>query len=184
MNTKSNKRFQETEIKIQDTFIALLDNYDIRQITVRTICEKAKINRSTFYVHYQDVYDLLDKLESSMNNRIIGQYESSELNEILFTTDKFFIPFLAFIRENQVFYKACLHKRKDFPIKEGFDQLFNIVVKPICLKHEITSEDEMMYYFVFFQAGITMLLKRWVGNGCIESPEQISSYIMNCICKI
>lgn len=184
MNTKNNKRFQENEKKIQESFITLLDTYDISRITVRAICQKSEINRSTFYAHYQDVYDLLDKLESSMNHKIIAQYESTELNETFFITDKFFIPFLEFISKNQIFYRACLHKRTNFPIKQGFESLWNIVVKPTCLKHGITSEDEMMYYFVYFQAGFTMVLKRWVDNGCRETPQQISKYILNCIYKI
>lgn len=38
----------------------------------------------------------------------------------------------------------------------------------------------MMYYFVYFQAGMTMLIKRWVDNGCIETPEQIWDYLKRC----
>ncbi|MBD7911417.1 MULTISPECIES: TetR-like C-terminal domain-containing protein [Clostridium] len=183
MNTMANKRFQENEKKIQESFISLLNTYDVNQITVRAICEKAKINRSTFYAHYQDVYDLLDRLEIAMNNKIVAQYKGREIDEIFFISDEFFIPFLDFISKNQIFYKACLQKRKSFPISQGFEALWNIVIKPISLKHGITSEDEMMYYFVFFQAGITMVLKRWVDNGCIETPSEISSYIMNCLSR-
>ncbi|MDZ4992520.1 TetR family transcriptional regulator [Clostridium perfringens] len=184
MNKKNNKRFQENERKIQEVFIKLLDTHDINHITVREICEKAKINRSTFYAHYKDVYDLLDKLEKSMNQKLISQYDSTELDEILFKKEKFFIPFLEFISKNRTFYKTCLKKRNNFPIEEGFEPLWNRVVKPNCLKIGIISEDEMMYYFVYFQAGITMILRRWVANGCKESPQQISNYILNCLSKI
>jgi AcrR family transcriptional regulator len=183
MNTKNNQRFQEKEAKIQESFIKLLDTKDISQITVSAISQKAEINRSTFYAHFQDVYDLLNKLEITMNQKLISQYESAELNEIFFTSEKFFIPFLEFINKNQSFYRACLQKRKSFPIEEGFEPLWNIVMKPNCLKHGITSEEEMMYYFVYFQAGITMMLKRWVDNGCKEMPQEIWGYLRTCIYK-
>jgi len=42
----------------------------------------------------------------------------------------------------------------------------------------------MMYYFVFFQAGITMVLKRWVDNDLKENSKEICKYIMNCLPKI
>lgn len=184
MNTKNNERFLETECKIEENFIKLIKNNDIKEITVRNLCKKANINPSTFYAHYKDIYDLLDKLERNMNKRLMAQYNLSDINENLFTTEKFFIPFLEFISKNKVFYKACLQKRKNFPIEEGAKELFNLVIKPNCLKKGITSEDEMMYYFVFFQAGITMVLKRWVDNDLKESPKEICQYILNCLPNI
>lgn len=184
MNTKNNQRFQDNDEKIQQSFIELLNTKDINQITVRTICENVNINRSTFYTHYKDVYDLLDKLQVTMNQRIVAQFEGTELEETFFMTDKFFIPFLEYISNNQSFYRACLYKRTSFPINEGFEPLWEKIVKPNCLKRGVTSKEEMMYYFVYFQAGITMVLKRWVDSGCKETPQQIWAYLKNCIHKI
>lgn len=180
MNKKSNQRYLETERKIQECLIELLNKKDIDEITVSEICKKVQINRSTFYAHYLDLYDLLDKLQKYMNTSLINRYNKSELDERFFLSEKFFIPFLEYIRNNQSFYKACLKRRNKFPIEEGFEGLWNIVVKPICINRGIVSEEEMMYYFVYFQAGMTMLIKRWVDNGCIETPEQIWDYLKRC----
>ena len=49
------------EKRIQEALLELLKVKNIQQITVRAICEMADINRSTFYAHYLDVYDLLEK---------------------------------------------------------------------------------------------------------------------------
>ena len=149
MNKKSNQRYLETERKIQECLIELLNKKDIDEITVSEICKKVQINRSTFYAHYLDLYDLLDKLQKYMNTSLINRYNKSELDERFF-------------------------------IEEGFEGLWNIVVKPICINRGIVSEEEMMYYFVYFQAGMTMLIKRWVDNGCIETPEQIWDYLKRC----
>ena len=183
MNTKNNQRFRDNEKKIEVCFINMLNSTDISKITVRSICEEAGINRTTFYAHYTDIYDLLDKLELKMRARIIAQYEEMSPEEIVSATPEYLIPFLTFIKENQLFYKACLHKRTEFPIKTGFEALWNTVVKPRCIKRGITSEEEMMYYFVFYQAGYTMCMKRWVDNGCKESPEELCQYFINCAPK-
>lgn len=181
MNTKNNQRFQDNEKKIEECLVRMLDTQDISQITVRSICQGANINRTTFYAHYQDVYDLLGKLERKMNGRLIAQYDAKQLKETFFTTAEFLLPFLNFISDHQSFYRACLNKRKSFPIEVGFEPLWNTVVKPNALHNGIASEEEMMCCFVFYQAGFTMCLKHWVDHGCKIPPEQICGYFMNCL---
>ncbi|MDD3229470.1 MAG: hypothetical protein PHE09_09670, partial [Oscillospiraceae bacterium] len=133
MNTKNNQRFQDNEKKIQECLVAMLDTQDIGQITVRSICQMANINRTTFYAHYQDVYDLLDKLEQKMNACLMAQYDASKLYGAFFMTAEYILPFLNFIRDHQSFYRACLNKRKNFPIEVGFEPLWNRAVKPNAL---------------------------------------------------
>jgi len=48
---------------IKESLINLLEEKDISQITIKEICENADVNRSTFYAHYTDQYDLLRKIE-------------------------------------------------------------------------------------------------------------------------
>lgn len=181
MNTKNNQRYKENEQKIIHCFIELLNQMDISQITIRMICEKAGINRTTFYKHYQDIFDLLEKLEKKMNNEIYSEAKNKVNSESLFISIDFFIPFLIYMKNHQAFYRASLQKRNQFPISEGFEGLFETIVKPLCLKNGITSKDDMIYYFIFYQAGITMIFRRWVEKGCKESPEKIAQLLVNCM---
>lgn len=64
MNTKNNKRKKESIRKIQKAFMELIQTKDYKDITVTMICTLAKINRSTFYASYLDVYDLVDKMRN------------------------------------------------------------------------------------------------------------------------
>ena len=59
--------------------------------------------------------------------------------------------------------------------------MWNQIIKPKCIAAGITSESEMLYYFVYFQAGFTMVLRRWVDTGCQESEEAVARIIENCI---
>ena len=57
------KRQTQSKAKIKAAITELLlKNSDFNSITIRKITEKAQVNRSTFYLHYQDKYDLVDKL--------------------------------------------------------------------------------------------------------------------------
>lgn len=63
MNTPNNKRRKESQEKIEKIFIQLIQKKNISEISVSTICEKAGLNRSTFYANYLDIYDLVEKVK-------------------------------------------------------------------------------------------------------------------------
>lgn len=64
-----NKR-KKTKERIVDSFVTLYQEKDIAQITVRMICEKAGINRSTFYTYYADVYELRTQQQTEIVNEV------------------------------------------------------------------------------------------------------------------
>ena len=66
MNTVNNKRKKESQNKIEKVFIQLIQKKNISEISVSTLCEKAGLNRSTFYANYIDVYDLIEKVKEKM----------------------------------------------------------------------------------------------------------------------
>ncbi|WP_455718400.1 TetR/AcrR family transcriptional regulator, partial [Anaerosporobacter sp.] len=69
--TKGNRRILYTKKVIKESLIELLQEKEIHQITVTDICNKADINRGTFYTHYKDAYDLLQSLEDELFDQIL-----------------------------------------------------------------------------------------------------------------
>lgn len=59
MNTKNNQRFKDTEIRMQSVMLEFMKHMEFEKITVKKICEKAQVNRSTFYAHFIDIYDMI-----------------------------------------------------------------------------------------------------------------------------
>lgn len=176
MNTKNNITYKANEKNIKENFLKLLNEKDIKNITVSSICTLSNINRSTFYAHYKDVYDLLDCLEKEMNKKFMADLSPSDYIDF-YESGCFIRQFLKLIKDNIPFYKACLNSRTSFPIKDGFDNLWSQIVKPLCIKNGITSEDEMMYYFIYYQAGFTMVLKHWVNKNCVDSIDDVEKYL-------
>lgn len=110
-------RIIKTKNSIINAFIELRAKKEIEKITVKELCEKAMINKSTFYSHYTDIYDLSEHLENQIANEIIASLEHPE--DIL-TKPKEFIRELFYAhmsqanliqtlfsgsRSNQLFYK-------------------------------------------------------------------------------
>lgn len=180
MNTKNNQRFRDTEIDLEKATLELMKKKNIDKITVSAICEKAGINRSTFYAHFTDVYDLFDKMEIEMRRGVMERYFSDKETYQVFSANSF-LPLFTHIKENAFFYQVVLQTRKNFPITQGFDPLWNNIFKPRCEEAGITDEEEIMYYFVFFQAGFTMCLRRWVDGGCQESEQELAGIISKCV---
>lgn len=179
MNKKNNRQFQGSAARMEQAMLELMNKTSLEKITVRLICEKAGVNRSTFYAHYIDIYDMIERMETNLQKKLMDHYPFP--GSVTPLSVESFIPFLEFIREHQDFYRIALKTRREFPLKQGFEPLWNQVIKPLCLKTGITSENEMLLYFVGFQAGFTMILKCWVEKGCIESVETIAQIIQNII---
>jgi len=77
-STKLDRRKQYTRMVLKDSIMKLLKEKSISTITVKEICKEADINRSTFYAHYSDQYDLLEKIEEEIIEDMItylNQYD-------------------------------------------------------------------------------------------------------------
>lgn len=181
MNTKNNHRFHETEIRMESAMLELMKRTEFEEITVKKICEKAQVNRSTFYAHFIDIYDMLDKMEAFLSRELLEKYRYSSSEKNIIFSEESLILFLQHIKKHKYFYKINLQTRKSFPIKQGFEPLWNKIIKPRCQKAGIASEEDMLYYFISFQAGFTMILKHWVDTDCQKEEAAVAKIIKNSI---
>lgn len=181
MNTRNNQRFRDMDKRLKSTLLELLKTSDFEKITVKKLCDAADVNRTTFYAHYVDIYEMMEQMEEHLNEELLSSYPSDSLESNAIFPAWPFIPFLQHIKKYQYFYKIALQQRKKFPLTQGYEAMWNRIVKPKCQAAGITSETEMMYYFVYFQAGLTMVLKRWVDMGCVESENTMTKMIQNCV---
>lgn len=122
---------------------------------------------------------MIGQMETNLQKKLMDNYSSSE--KVIPLSLESFIPFLKFIREHRDFYRVALKARREFPLKQGYEPLWEQVIKPRCLEAGIVSESEILYYFAGFQAGFTVILKRWVEQGCVESEEKIAQIIRTII---
>lgn len=179
MNTKNNQRYQEMAARMEAAMLQLMETTAPDKITVKKICETACVNRSTFYAHYLDIFDMVEKMETHLQRELLASYPESDLPAFL--PGSSLIPFLTHIRRHQPFYRIALKTRQEFPLKQGYEQMWRLVIRPRCERAGITSESEMMYYFVYFQSGFTYALRHWVDHGCQESEETIAAILESCL---
>ena len=91
MNKKTDRRTLYTQSVIKESFIKLLHKKHIGKITVTEICKLAEINRATFYIHYHDPYDLMEKLEAEQAAKLVDAL-SELLHDDAINTNIFDLP--------------------------------------------------------------------------------------------
>lgn len=170
MNTPNNKRRKESQKRIENIFINLLQTKDIKDITVSEICKLAKINRSTFYANYIDIYDLAEKLTEQLYTEFINVYKDEQDKR---KHSYNFLKLYTHIKDNQLFYKTYfkLDIDKSKPMSDAISDAEMI--------RFFGSSKNKHYHIIFFKAGLNAVIKEWLANGCQESPEEIDQIIKN-----
>ncbi|MGN0519918.1 MAG: TetR/AcrR family transcriptional regulator [Candidatus Fimenecus sp.] len=178
MNTKNNKRFYDTEIRMNATLLSLMQKYPFEKITVRMICQEANVNRSTFYAHYMDLYDMLDKMSVRLLEMLYAEIDSMERQVNMGRV--VMMLFLSHIEQHKYFYSVFFHSRKELPLAKAYDDFWKNVVLPYSKKAGV-NETEAYYYFLCMKAAFNAILVHWVERDCVEDKPQITDMMMEYI---
>lgn len=179
MNTKNNQRYQNSDIRMKSAMLELMTHTPFEKITVKQICEKAGVNRGTFYSHYTDIYSMLNEIEDRLDNELIkiSQKWNNYSSEI---TLDFFIPYIKYIKDHQYFYRIALTNQRALPIQKSFKPLWKRIVG---LQKVGTDKSKLIYLFIYFQASVMMVLKQWIETGCEKSEEEMAAILVECVPK-
>ena len=167
MNKVNNKKRKDSIEKIEKIFLELIQTKNIEQISVTDICKGAKLNRTTFYSNYIDIYDLADKIREKMIKDFFELY-SLEINEMKHSYN--FSKLLNHIKDNQIFYKTYFKLNFDL-----MDDNFLIDKNEFIKWYGTDKMGE--YHVIFFKAGFNAIVKKWINGGCKESPLEIENVI-------
>lgn len=178
MNTKNNQRYQDTEKLIQNTLLSLAQEKDIHTVTVRSICDAAHINRSSFYLHYLDIHDLIYKMGLEMMNDIGAMMMRSGSVMDFFLVPDSMVQMISYVKEHRTFFDIYL-THYTAAAGECFSLLWESAARPYMQEHyDFISENEMWYHFSFFKAGFLSVLSEWIHRGCPETPEKLTEIIL------
>lgn len=178
MNQKKNKHFQETDERIQKVLLDIVNEQ--KSPTVAEICRRAAINRTTFYLHYTDIIDLLKNMQASIFKSFTESIEEDD-KDVRLMSFRSYELFAQHVQKNKDFYRLYFKTNTSFPLKDGYDLMWETILLPYFHEHGIYDEDIMRLRFVCFQAGFTITLGKWVEQNCNISCEEIAEILCNCI---
>ena len=173
MNVKNNRRYKNSSEKIETAFLALILNNKYEDITISQVCKEAGINRSTFYCHYDDINDLIIKIESKFASGTAAIFGYGQRQ-----THQAFIEMFEFIKKNKYFYKAFLN------IPYATYAEYNTKIEVLKNIGNITNIDDskkigIFYRASFFGAGIKEMCRLWLEHDCRETPEEMAKLLLD-----
>ena len=182
MNKSESKYFNTAQL-MDEALIALLKKKNFEFITVKEICEKAGVNRSTFYLHYENLGDLLAETTEMINKRFQEGYKKTfidvsmgSVDDVFLITPEYIKPYLNFVKENKELFKLIHEKPQIFNNQRAFERLYSELFSHILDKFGV-DEKEKPYIFAFYTQGVLAVVMKWVNQGCKEDVDFIMEMI-------
>lgn len=161
MNVKNNRRKRESIEKIEKSFINMLQSKEINQISVTDICKDTGLNRSTFYANFTDIYDLADKLSEKLETDFREQFAEKKQRNSL--------TMFRHIYNNQIFYKTYF--------KLGYEEKHAVFDYDVEMAEKYFENKNLKYHIEFFRSGLNAIIKKWIADGCKETPEEMNEIL-------
>lgn len=190
---KNESRYFNTAARMDKAFLELLEKKEFSYITVKEICEKAEVNRSTFYLHYETIDDLLSESVEYMNEHfltfmrkdsdgIINRLKDCSLDELNLITPDYLRPYLCYIKENKHLFLTAIKRSNELRLNDSYNKMFRYVFTPILERFGIPLNDRQ-YFIAFYINGIMAIITEWLNMDCSDNIEHIIRIIQLCIGK-
>lgn len=190
MNKHESKYFN-TAFLFDEALILLLDEKDYEYITVKEICSKAGVNRSTFYLHYESIDDLLNETTQHLTRKMLTYFNRepkdfidtlkiSNKEDLILINEKYLRPYLEFIKDNKKIFIYAFKNPNVMNVKNKYYNLEKYVINPILDKFNIPTK-KRKYMLNFYLNGIMGIIMEWTINDCKDNIDDIINIIIECV---
>lgn len=176
---------------MDEALLTLLEKKDLPFITVKEICQAAGVNRSTFYLHYETVGDLLAESVEHMNRQFreymahdsqafVAKLHTCPLEELYLVTPEYLIPYLNYIRDHRRLFRTAIENAAVLGLNNAYERMCQHVLTPILERFGVPEQDRG-YLMTFYIHGLIALLTEWVKGDCADDPAHILAMIQHCV---
>lgn len=193
MSKKVDKRILKTRKHIKQAFVPLLQEKGLQAISVYDIVNNADISRGTFYLHYQDKYDLFEKYVDELLDELITTIQPSEQEKeyvIKGESDpkirERYQKIFQHLQQHTYFYQAMFHYKGglyfyDRFFKEIKSHFYQEIKELNILERYGQSNPDMLTYFITY--AFIGLVNYWLTNHISESPEEMAEQLELLLCS-
>lgn len=190
MNQSESKYFN-TAVRMNEALLSLLEVKSFEYITVKEICNKAGVNRSTFYLHYETIGNLLAETVEVVMKRLTDKFKSLETitpeqiaatptDKLILVTPGYLNPYLEFVKENRRIFNVAVTQPTVIQVNSIFDQYYADFFYPI-MKRFGFAEEEAKYMVTFYLQGMFAVICRWIKGNCAEDIHTMTDLLMRCV---
>ena len=176
MEKKEDRRVTMTKRMLKDALTEMLRSEDIYHVSIRELCQRADVNRTTFYKYYGNQFDLLADME---NDLLV--FLSDTIREYVSDRVRIIEILCRYMEEHLEFGRLIVNNNVDplFP-----QRLFSMeVLREAVLMNYSSLQDEKLqeYLFNFITYGSYRIFCLWLNKDQRESPEEIALLLMRLI---
>lgn len=189
MNKQESKYFNTAHF-FDEALINLLDKKQYEYISVKEICEEAGYNRSTFYLHYETINDLLKETLEYINNKFNENFGNSnnfalEINNknkesLIFINDEYLRPYLTFIKENKKIFSLSFSHPEIVDSFNKYSYLKKYILNPVLDKYNV-SQNKRKFIIEFYVQGTMGIIREWTKDDCKDDIDDIIKIIIECV---
>ena len=181
MEKKVDRRVIKTRRQLKKGLAALMKEKSVNQITVKELVEEVDINRSTFYLHFKDIQDLLREIEENMEAQIKRAIEehpivSGNENAFYFIEDMFRV-----LDEEREISKALIVPNGDMGFIHRIERIIKENSRGTLEKMFPGKKEDLKYFYAFCLSGCLGLVKVRLNEGEEKSPEEMAQMTFNMI---
>lgn len=158
-------RVIKTKKSIRDAFVELRKKHSIDEIKVNTLCERAMVNKTTFYNHYQDIYELSEELEKEVIDNFLNSFK--DIDMMLTDTDRFINGMHEALEAENGMLRIVF--------KDKLDELIERIEKEI---HKYYAKENQMLISFLIGGSVHLMMKTKNKN------EEVEQFLVGVITKI
>lgn len=192
MNRSESKYFA-TAARMDEALLELLEQKDFAYITVKELCARAGVNRSTFYLHYETLADLLAESAQHIIDRFVAAmpHDTQEflrklperpVEELYLITPEYLVPYLTYVKEHRRVFRTTVEQASALRMTDAYEALSRHVFLPILNRFGVSAADRE-YLMAFYISGLMAIINRWLQADCQDSIEHIISVMQTCIAR-
>jgi AcrR family transcriptional regulator len=177
MNTKNNQRTRLSKMLFKNALMDLLkEKGSINKVSVRELCDRAELNRSTFYAHYQEPNDLLIEIETELLDATEEHLKKiGAENEI--GAHKYILSFLQYIRQNDKPFRALLIDSTDPEFRSRFMQ--QSIIQFVENLRIVLPKELEQYIFSYILNGSTGIIIQWIRSDYAADENEIVNLLFS-----
>ena len=177
MNTKNNQRTRLSKMLFKNALMDLLkEKGSVAKISVRELCDRAELNRSTFYAHYQEPNDLLIEIEAELLDAT-----EEHLKKIGAENDigahKYILSFLQYIRQNDKPFRTLLIDSTDPEFRSRFMQ--QSIIQFVDNLRIVLPKELEQYIFSYILNGSTGIIIQWIRSDYAADENEIVNLLFS-----
>ncbi len=172
MVKKEDRRVAMTKRLLKDALIEMLKEKDIYNISIRELCERADVNRSTFYKHYGSQFDLLADMENNMLDFIAKTIKSNEAEP-----EKIVIAVCKYIEENIEFARLIINNNVDPAFAQKLFAMESVKTNTLKRFSGSSNDAELEYIYSFLTYGAFRVMCVWLNKEDREEPEVLARLV-------